>query len=70
MFKSLFGKGPSYTKGDVNHLKLQITEVENLLKYAQTSSSRTNKEERTRLATKSLTVLENVNEFLDKMKVK
>jgi len=69
MFK-LFGKGQSYTKNDINTLRGQITEIEHLLKYAQSSSSRASKEERNRLATKSLTVFTNVNEFLDKAEVK
>ncbi len=69
MFK-LFGKGQSYTKNDISTLRGQIIEIEHLLKYAQNSSSRASKEERNRLATKSLTVFTNVNEFLDKVEVK
>ena len=70
MFKNWFGKATIYTQEDVTHLKHQITEMEHLLEYAQQSTTRATKQERISLATKSLSTLKNVREFLDKVEVK
>lgn len=70
MFKNWFGKAPTYTQEDVTHLRHQLTEIEHLLEYAQKSTTRATKQERTSLTTKSLTAFKNVREFLEKVEVK